>query len=204
MVAYNATEATLNAMCNGSADHAVVHDKVVSICARDGVVKLALTTGFSFARPVLYLSLEANNALPAALEGVTHAPALTDIKVGSDDSAFSAVERLFAVANGPVNTQAGVVNPQRQGFNSDLKGDGGGPLNVLGGIPTIATDYSPLWDVNVGEWTAHAIAAKYRSRVRDEFQILGMVRAGWMTGPGGKAFGSSGLIVNCPIVFRFL
>jgi hypothetical protein len=30
------------------------------------------------------------------------------------------------------------------------------------------------------------------------------VRAGWMTGPGGKAFGSSGLIVNCPIVFRFL
>ena len=135
---------------------------------------------------------------------MTHAQALTDIKVGSDDSAFSAVERLFAVVNGPVNTQAGVVNPQRQGFNSDLKGDGGGPLNVLGGIPTIATDYSPLWDVNVGEWTQHAIDAHYRSRVRDEFQILGMVRAGWMTGPGGKAFGSSGLIVNCPIVFRFL
>ncbi len=203
MLAFNASEATLNAMCGGNADHNVVHDKVVSICPRDGVVKLALTTGFSFARPVLYLSLEANNALPAALEGVTHAPALTDIKVGSDDSAFSAVERLFAVINGPVNTQANVVHPQRQGFNSALKGDGA-PLNVLGGIPTIATDYSPLWDVNVGEWTQHAIDAHYRSRVRDEFQILGMVRAGWMTGPGGKAFGSSGLIVNCPIVFRFL
>ena len=204
MLAFNATEATLNAMCGGNADHQVVHDKVVSICPRDGVVKLALTTGFSFARPVLYLSLEANNALPASLEGVTHAPALTDIKVGSDDSAFSAVERLFAIANGPVNTQANVVHPQRQGFNSALKGDAGGPLNVLGGIPTIATDYSPLWDVNVGQWTQHAIDAHYRSRVRDEFQILGMVRAGWMTGPGGKAFGSSGLIVNCPIVFRFL
>ena len=204
MVAFNASEATLNTMCGGNADHNVVHDKVVAICPRDGVVKLKLITGFSFARPVLYLSMEANNALPAAMEGVTHAPALTDIKVGSDDGAFSAVERLFAVANGPVNTQAGVVNPQRQGFNSALKGDGGGPLNVLGGIPTIATDYSPLWDVNVGEWTQHSIAAHYRSRVRDEFQILGMVRAGWMTGPGGKAFGSSGLIVNCPIVFRFL
>ena len=203
MLAFNASEATLNAMCDGNADHNVVHDKVVSICPRDGVVKLALTPGFSFARPVLYLSLEANNALPAAMEGVTHAPALTDIKVGSDDSAFSAVERLFAIINGPVNTQAGVVHPQRQGFNSALKGDGA-PLNVLGGIPTIATDYSPLWDVNVGQWTQHAIDAHYRSRVRDEFHILGMVRAGWMTGPGGKAFGSSGLIVNCPIVFRFL
>ena len=92
------------------------------------------------AMPVLYLSLEANNALPAAMEGATHAPGLTDIKVGSDHSAFSALERLFAISNGPVNVQAGVVNPQRQGFNSALKGDGGGPLNILGGIPTIATD----------------------------------------------------------------
>ena len=137
MIAFNATEATLNAFCNGNADKRVLHDKVVRICPRDGVVTLALTTGFSFARPVLYLSLEANNALPAALEGVTHAPGLTDVKVGSDDSAFSAVERLFAVVNGPVNTQPNVVNPQRQGFNSALKGDGGGPLNILGGIPTI-------------------------------------------------------------------
>ena len=89
-------------------------------------------------------------------------------------------------------------------MNSALKGDGGGPLNVLGGIPTIATDYSPLWDLNVGEWTQHAISSHYRSRVREEFQMLGYVRSGWVTGPGGKAFGSSGLIVNCPIVFRFL
>ncbi|WP_428422464.1 hypothetical protein [Methylibium sp.] len=204
MVAFNVSEETLNGYCNGNADHNIVHDKVVSICPRDGVVTLALTTGFSFARPVLYLSMEANNALPAALEGATLAPGLTDIKVGSDDSAFSAVERLFTITNGPVNVEANVVNPQRQGLNSAVKGDTGGPLNVLGGIPTIATDYSPLWDLNVGEWTQHAIDSHYRSRVREEFQILGLVRSGWMTGPGGKAFGSSGLIVNCPIVFRFL
>ena len=204
MLAFNASEATLNQYCNGNADHSVVHDKVVSICPRDGVVTLQLTTGFSFSRPVLYLSLEANNALPAALEGATLAPGLTDIKVGSDDSAFSAVERIFLVANGPVNVEPNVVNPQRQGLNSALKGDGGGPLNVLGGIPTIATDYSPLWDLNVGEWTPHAIASHYRSRLRGEFEFLSVVRSGWMTGPGGKAFGSSGLIVNCPIVFRFL
>ena len=203
MLAFNASEATLNAMCDGNANHDVVHDKVVSICPRDGVVKLALTPGFSFARPVLYLSLEASDALPATLEAVTFAPALTDIKVGGDDGAFSAVERLFAIVNGPTSDVAGEINPQRQGFNSALKGDGS-PLNVLGGIPTIATDYSPLWDVNVGEWTPAAVANDYRSRVREEFEILGMVRAGHLTGPGGVPFGSSGLIVNCPIVFRFL
>ena len=204
MVAFNATDAALNAFCNGNADKGMVHDKVVRICPRDGTVTLQLTTGFSFSRPVLYLSLEANNALAAAMEGATQAPGLTDIKVGEDDGAFSAVERLFSIANGPENVQAGVVNPQRQGFNSALKGNSGGPLNVLGGIPTIATDYSPLWDINIGEWTQAAIAKHYRSRVTGEFQMLGYVLNGWMTGPGGKAFGSSGLIVNCPIVFRFL
>jgi len=203
MVAFNVSDAALNAFCSGNADHAVVHDKVVSICPRDNVVTLALTTGFSFGRPVLYLSTEANNALPAALEGATLAPGLTDVQVGGDDGAFSAVERLFAVINGPTNVEANVIHPGRQGFNSALKGEGG-PLNVLGGIPTIATDYSPLWDLNVSEWTQHAIASHYRARLRDEFQALGYVRAGWLTGPGGKAFGSSGLIVNCPIVFRFL
>ena len=204
MVAFNASEATLNAMCDGAANHAVVHDKVVSICPRDGVVKLQLTTGFSYARPVLYLSLEASDALPATLEAATFAPAMTDIKVGGDDGAFSAVERLFAVVNGPTSDVPGEINPQRQGFNSALKGDGEGPLNVLGGIPTIATDYSPLWDVNVGEWTQAAIDNDYRSRVREEFEILGMARGGHLTGPGGVPFGSSGLIVNCPIVSRFL
>ena len=203
MLAFNVDEATLNGYCGGNADHNIVHDKVVSICPRDGVVTLALTQGFSFGRPVLYLSTDASDALPAALEGATFASALTDIKVGGDDGAFSAVERLFAIVNGPTNDVAGEINPQRQGFDSALKGDGG-PLNVLGGIPTIATDYSPLWDLNVGEWTQHAIDNDYRSRVREEFEVLGYVRAGHLTAPGGAPFGSSGLIVNCPIVFRFL
>ena len=203
MLAFNVDEATLNGFCAGNVDHKLVHDKVLAICPRDGVVTLALTTGFSFGRPVLYLSTEASDALPAALEGATFAAALTHIRVGGDDSAFSAVERIFAIVNGPTNSVAGEIHPQRQGFDSALKGDGG-PLNVLGGIPTVATDYSPLWDLNVGEWTQHAIDNDYRSRVREEFEILGYVRAGHLTAPGGGAFGSSGLIVNCPIVFRFL
>jgi hypothetical protein len=199
MVAFNVDAQTLDTFCDGNPDYSLVHDKVVSICPSDGTVTLALTPGFSFARPVLYLSMEADDPLPAALEGATYAPGLEDIAVGRDDSAFSAVERIFAFINGPTGTD----NPQRQGFNSALS-DGRGPLNVLGGIPTIATDYSPLWDLNVGEWTQEAIDLGYRSRLTDEFRILGFALQGWITGQGGTRYGSSGFIVNCPIVFRFL
>ncbi|MCB9459534.1 MAG: hypothetical protein H6670_07785 [Anaerolineaceae bacterium] len=184
---------------DGNPDYSLVHDKVVAISPDEGTVTLALTSGFSFARPVLYLSTDANNPLAATMEGAVLAPALADITVGRDDSAFSAVERIFAFANGPVGSE----NPQRQGFNSALSGEGS-PLNVLGGIPTIATDYSPLWDLNLGVWTQEAIDNGYRSRLTEEFAILGFAQQGWITGPDGGAYGSTGIIVNCPIVWRFL
>jgi hypothetical protein len=109
------------------------------------------------------------------------------------------VERIFVAVNGPT----GKGHPQRQGFNSALSGEGA-PLNTLGGIPTIATDYSPLWDVNPYVWTEKAIKAGYRSRLTEEFDILGKVSKGHLTGLEGGDFGSVGMIVNCPIVFRFL
>ena len=202
MVAFDVNADELNRSCDGNADHKKVHDKVVKICPRDGTVTLALTTGFSFSRPVLYLSTEANDPGLAALEGATFAPGLVNIPVGRDDSAPSPIERIFVHTNGPTNVN-GEVNPQRQGLNSAIL-DGRGPLNVLGGIPTLATDYSPIWDVNLGEWTQEAIDKGYRSRLTDEFQILGMVIRGFLTGPGGKPYGSTGLVVNCPIVQRLL
>ncbi|MBV7335855.1 hypothetical protein KFU94_47965 [Chloroflexi bacterium TSY] len=198
IISMGTTEDDLD-FCEGNVDYSILHDKVVSICPEEGTVTLALTPGFSFARPVLYLSLDANNPMAAAMEAVTLAPGLDDIAVGGDDSLFSAVERIFAFANGPIGNE----NPQRQGFNSALMGEGG-PLNVLGGIPTIATDYSPLWDLNVGVWTEEAIENGYTSRLTEEFAILGMVELGWLTGPGGAPYGSTGIIVNCPIVWRFL
>jgi hypothetical protein len=200
VIAYDVTADKLK-FAAGKVDFSIVHDKVVSIEATPtgGTVTLQLTTGFSFARPVLYLSLEANHPLPATLEGATLAPGLNDVRVGGDDGAFSGVERIFAAVNGPT----GAENPQRQGFNSALS-DGRSPLNVLGGIPTVSTDYSPLWDLNPAEWTKEAIDKGYRSRFIEEFQILGLVEQGWLTGPGGAEFGSSGFLINCPIVFRFL
>jgi len=199
-IAYDVSADKLH-YAEGKVDYSVVHDKVVSIdaTADGGTVTLKLTTGFSFAKPVLYLSLDANLELVATLEGATVAPGLQDVRVGGDDGAFSGVERLFSVVNGPTGSD----NPQRQGLNSALS-DGRSPLNVLGGIPTVATDYSPLWDVNAVEWTKAAVDKGYRARVIEEFQVLGLVEQGWLTGPGGAKFGSTGLVVNCPIVLRFL
>jgi hypothetical protein len=198
-VAFDVSAKQLNSFCNGNPDYSLVHDKVVNICPEQGTVTIKLTPGFSFARPVLYLSMDASNPLAASMENATFSIKLGSIATGHDDSAFSAVERIFAFINGPT----GKDNPQRQGFNSALT-DGLSPLNVLGGIPTIATDYSPMWDLNIGQWTQKAIDNGYRSRMIEEFQILGFVEKGWITGPSGAPYGSAGIIVNCPIVYRFL
>lgn len=212
MMSFGTQAADLAPYCDGistaeeSAARAILHDKIVSICPGEngepGTVTLRLTSGFSFGRPVLYLSTDASADIAASLEEASYVPALTNVAVGRDDSLFSAVERIFGFTNGPTN-DFGEVNPQRQGFNSAIVGQGQ-PLNVLGGIPTVATDYSPLWDLNLGEWTQEAIDNGYRSRMTEEFAILGMVARGFMTGPGGAPYGSTGIIINCPIVHRFL
>ncbi len=205
VVAYGVKSDQL-AFCDGSPDFKLVHDHVAKICPKDMTVTMRLTTGFSFGRPVLYLSTESNDTVTAAIEDATFAPGLKDLQVGLDDGAFSAVERIFITVNGPT----GGDNPQRQGLNSALTDKGVNPdmplspLNVFGGIPTIATDYSPLWDANVGEWTKEAIDKGYRARVRDEFEMLGLVKQGWMTGPEGKDYGSTGILIDCAVAMRLL
>ena len=208
VVAFDKTAAQIRA-CNGKKpNYDLVHDRVARICPNGnggGTVTIKLTGIFSFAKPALYMSTEASDPMVATLDQGTFAPAIGELPVGRDDSVFSAIERLFVIANGPT----GRLNPQRQGLNSALmdKGPGGmplPPLNLVGGLPTVALDYSPAWDLNLGFWTAEAIRKGYRSRVIDEFQLLGYVVGGHITGPDGKPFGSTGIVVNCPIVARLL
>lgn len=182
---------------DGNVDYAKVHDEVVAIDPENQTVTLQLINGFSFGRALMYISLDVNDPVVAAVEGATYAPLLKRITTGRDDSFSSPVERLFSALNGP--QECG--NPQRQGLFAALS-DGHRPNNTFGGIPTIANDYSPLWDVNVYEWTPDAIAQGYRSQLREEFQILTLVQNGFLTGPDGRPFGSSGVIVNCPPVQR--
>ncbi len=202
MVAFDVTAEQIS-FCDGKVDHSILHDRVTAICPEDenggGTVTIALTPIFSFAKPSIYMSTEASDPVTAALDMATFTPALGAITTGRDDSAFSAIERLFVTVNGPT----GEGNPQRQGLNSLLTDDLP-PLHVVGGLPTVALDYSPLWDLNLGEWTQESINLGYRSRLIDEFQLLAFVRDGWITGPDGVPYGSTGIVVNCPIVARFL
>jgi hypothetical protein len=198
MVAFNVDESQIN-FPNGNVDYSKVHDQVVAIDPVNMTVTLNLINGFSFGRPVWYLSMDATIPLAAAIEHNTFAPLMAKLQLGHDDSFASPIERIFIATNGP---ESGACNnPLRQGLSADLA-DGHRPNNVLGGIPTIALDYSPAWDAQLFTWTADAINNGFRGQVREEFQILTFVQDGLITGPGGAAFGSSGFAINCPIVQR--
>ena len=184
---------------NGNPDYSKVHDQVVSIDPSGPTVTLNLVNGFSFGRPVWYLTLDSSDPTGSAIEGATFAPALQRIKRGADDSFGSPVERLFLAVNGA--SEGGCANPQRQGLIAALT-DRHRPNNILGGIPTIAPDYSPLWEAQPYEWTQDAITRGYRGQLREEFHLLTLVQDGLLTGPNGGPFGSGSFIVNCPIVQR--
>src|SRR6202047_1364441 len=184
---------------NGNVDYSKVHDQVVAIDPVNMTVTLNLINGFSFGRPVWYLSMDTSNTLGAAIEHNTLAPLMQNLLLGHDDSFASPVEGIFISTNGPESGSCN--NPLRQGLSADLA-DGFRPNNVLGGIPTIALDYSPYWDAQLFEWTQDAIDDGFRGQVREEFQILTFVQDGLITGPGGKPFKSAGFSINCPIVQR--
>lgn len=198
MVAFGVTASEIN-FPNGNVDYSKVHDQVVAIDPTNMTVTINLINGFSFGRPVWYLSMDTSIPLGAAIEHNTFAPLMQKLLLGHDDSFASPVERIFISTNGPES--GACSNPLRQGLSADLA-DGFRPNNVLGGIPTIALDYSPNWDAQLFEWTQGAIDQGFRGQLREEFQILNFVQDGLLTGPGGAAFGSSGFSINCPIAQR--
>ena len=198
MVAFGVSASEINFPI-GNVDYSKVHDQVVAIDPTNMTVTINLINGFSFGRPVWYLSMDTSIPLGAAIEHNTFAPLMQNLLLGHDDSFASPVERIFISTNGP---ESGACNnPLRQGLSADLA-DGFRPNNVLGGIPTIALDYSPNWDAQLFEWTQSAIDQGFRGQLREEFQILNFVQDGLLNGPGGAAFGSSGFSINCPIAQR--
>jgi hypothetical protein len=197
MVAYDVDASQIN-FPKGNVDYTKVHDQVVAIDPINMTVTLNLINGFSFGRPVWYISMDASIPLAAAIEHNTYAPLMGKLLLGNDDSFASPIERIFIATNGA----EGCNNPRRQGLSADLR-DGHRPNNTLGGIPTIALDYSPAWDANLYTWTDEAISKGYRQQLREEFQILTYAQDGLITGASATApFGSAGFSINCPIVQR--
>ncbi len=129
------------------------------------------TDGFARGNRVVYASTEASDPGAAAIEDVTFAPALNAAPFAGGDGTDSTRASLAAFTNGPT----GVNNPQRQGLNSALLGQGD-PLNVLAWLPQQGR-YSPRWYVHLTQWAP-----------------------GQVTGLSAGRWGPSGFIVNCPII----
>jgi hypothetical protein len=199
MIAFD-VEASQISFPNGKVDYSKVNDQVVAIDPDNMTVTLNLINGFSFGRPVWYLSMDASIPLAAAIEHNTYAPLMGRLLLGDDDTFGSPIERIFLATNGPES--GGCDNPLRQGLSADLA-DSFRPNNVLGGIPTVALDYSPAWDAQLYTWTDDAVNKGYRGQLKDEFTILTLVQDGLLTGfPPGAPFTTSHFSINCPIALR--
>lgn len=183
---------------SGKIDYSKVHDKIVRIDMSRNLVTLKMTAGYSFSKPVFYVSTDANNPVAATLEESTLTPALDDANQDIPDHfTGQGNERLAIFINGPM----GKDNPFRQGIQSAMV-DGTYPLNIFGGIPTINLDYSPLWDAQLIQWSAEAIKKGYRTRIIDLLNLYGLEKKGVLEGFGGGPIKRSGIIINCPVISR--
>lgn len=195
VLAFDVDAETLDGFCDGDADHALTHDKVVRICPRDGIVTLSLTDGFADGRRITYVSTDADVALVAALEGATHAPRLDDLPSDPADGAFSSVEPIYVVVNGVTGAQNGV----RQGLESALA-DGLSPRNITGDIPGTGLGYSPIWSSHPVVWAPEFM--NKRELLSSEAQVLAAAVTGALRGGDGGPVMADGILVNCPVITR--
>lgn len=165
-------------------------DKAVAINLSAKTVRFELTTGFANDNVVHYISTDASDPGAAALENVTYAPALNAAPFAGGDGTDSARASLAAFTNGPT----GVNNPQRQGLNSALLGEGD-PRNILAWTPNQGR-YSPLWDVHLSTW-ANGQQATLQTDFDDVQDLADEAR---VTAPDGTVWRPSNFIVNCPII----
>lgn len=171
--------------------------KVVSLDTTHMRVTYKETNGFQENGSVHYISTESSSPVAATIENVTFAPALDNLPSVGDDSTASARATLVGFTNG----QTGVGNPQRQGISSAIL-DGLAPLQLLRWNPSQGR-YSPVWDVNLAQWSAAAVANGQNTRQTAVSTAQEQLApAGLITGPGGAPFGASGFIVICPIISR--
>ncbi|MBR0914936.1 hypothetical protein JQ589_34075 [Bradyrhizobium japonicum] len=175
--------------CNGSPDYSVVTDSVASICPDKGTVDLKLRFGFADGKHLRYLSFDANSEESATLESSTFAPAESDILHSG------ATEVIYTIVNGKM----GVKDPDRQGIESALNGEGPS-LDILAHFTEISAGYSPMWDVRLAEWTKEAISKDQRKLITDGDDLEAKSASGLLVSPAGGPVKTTGNLVNCPVV----
>lgn len=182
--------------------HTNTQDRVLAIDPVAKSVSLLLVHGFVSGKEVLYISTEASDAGAATIERATFVPSL--------GKAVASIP-ILVFANG----QTGADNAQAQGLahaalDTHLNEDASkanaatlaSPRNVLTAFPTgtSAARYTPLWDANVGVWSAAAIAAKKNTLQTNATNVYAAADAKELTSPDGKPFGPAGFVVNCPVI----
>ena len=175
-------------------------DSVTAIDTAKQRVTLKLLSGFFAGRAVHYLRTDASVDVVAALEGSTLAKNLDAAPgAGSNSarSARSARSAIIPIVNGP----RGASNPQRQGLQSAVLGEGS-PLNITQSLPGNRS-YSPIWDVHPAVWSESATPKRLTSAA----QIAAEVKAGRLTsggaGPANASLGglkAAPFISNCPTI----
>ncbi|MBA3339079.1 MAG: hypothetical protein H0T54_04910, partial [Geodermatophilaceae bacterium] len=98
-----------------------IHDRVLSMDTVGMTVKMQLVHGFYEGFSILYSSTETSDHDLSALEQGTFTPNLNFAPFPADDKSFrSAREALIPIVNGP----RGKNNPERQGLQSAVLGEG--------------------------------------------------------------------------------
>lgn len=159
------------------------HPSVVRIDRDDMRVTVRLTAGFYDSYRVLTFLSDASTQSIASRAGATFVPTLDEAPAPGDrDLSSSAREPVFTIVNGPT----GQRNPQRQGIESALAGEGD-PLDIFrsshvcrdAGDPTdCSVFYSPLWDVYRMVWTDAAVEAGARRRLTSHEAVIDSFLAG--------------------------
>ena len=95
--------------------------------------------------------------------------------------------------------RTGPKDPERQGLNSALSGEGPS-LDILAHFKEISAGYSPMWDVQLAEWTKETIEKNQRKLITDGDDITAKSEAGLLVSPVGGPVKTTGNLVNCPVV----
>ena len=179
------------------------HDAIVAIDFAARTVTLDTLNGFHGGQRVQYLHQEASVELVAALEGSTLTPNLDAAPGLARFGGGSARAAIIPVVNGV----RGVGDPQRQGLQSAVLGEGD-PRNVTQVVPNQG-GYTPVWDVSPVVWTQSAIDRGLRVQLRDSGAVADAFAHGLLVSGGGGPANDSlkGVralpgISNCPVVVQ--
>ena len=182
-------------------DGTLLHDKVIRIDYVARTATFAQTEGLYEGDVVYYLSFESSHPMAASLEAATFAPNLNAAPSLGGNGATSARAGIVAFVNG----QTGIANPNRQGLNSALLGEGG-PRNIVQEIPKNVNKgvavYSPMWDMHLAAWRSDQIALGLNTVQSDFEAISHLAEQGLITNPTDpdSPWGATGFIVNCPVI----